>query len=162
MTKFWITHGTTDYLKSLRDKNENLLVMEELDGDAMAMIEGDEQHVITEGREFEVVEAIGELKKYGYIVLNNIPVTSEGGPILESRFKQRSGKIESAEGFEAFRILRPTSNHTYVILTQWKHVDDFMNWKNSQDFKKAHSNQEEKPAYADGPAYITQLDVLEP
>ncbi|GEL78379.1 antibiotic biosynthesis monooxygenase family protein [Tenuibacillus multivorans] len=162
MTKLWLTHGTTDYLSSLREKEESLIVMEELDGDAMAMIEGEKQDVLKEPREFKVVESVGNLEPYGYIVLNNIPVTSEGGPILESRFKQRSGSIESQEGFVAFRILRPTNGNTYIILTQWKQVDDFMQWKDSRDFKKAHQKQEEKPPYVDGPSYITQLDVIEP
>ncbi|MFD2639440.1 antibiotic biosynthesis monooxygenase family protein [Piscibacillus salipiscarius] len=162
MKKLWLTHGTRDFLLSLRDKNESLIVMEELDGDAKAVIEGEEQHVLKEPREYEIVEEIGELKQYGYMVLNNIPVTSEGGPILEDKFKQRSGSIESAEGFEAFRILRPTRDNTYIILTQWKHVDDFMQWKNSQDFKKSHANQEQKPSYVSGHSYVTQLDVIEP
>ncbi|RPF52035.1 antibiotic biosynthesis monooxygenase family protein [Aquisalibacillus elongatus] len=162
MKKLWITFGTKDFLKQLQEKNEKLIVMQELDGDAMAMMEGEEQHVLKEPREFEIVEGIGELKQYGYIVLNNIPVTPEGGPILEDKFRQRSGSIETQEGFEAFRILRPTRNHTYVILTQWKQVDDFLQWKNSQDFKHSHKKQEEKPSYVQGHSYVTQLDVLEP
>ncbi len=157
-----MTLGTKDFLLSLRDQNEKLIVMEELDGDARAIIEDEEQHVLKEPREYDIVEAIGDLKPYGYIVLNNIPVTSEGGPILENKFKQRSGSIESAEGFVAFRILRPTRDNTYVILTQWRQVDDFMQWRNSQDFKKSHAKQEESPTYVSGHSYVTQLDVIEP
>ena len=53
------------------------------------------------------------------IVLNNIPVTPEGRPLFEARFKNRAGKIENQPGFKALRVLRPKDSDTYIVLTLW-------------------------------------------
>ena len=78
--------------------------------------------------------------------MNNIPVTEEGRPLLEYRFKNRAGLIESEPGFIAIRVLRPIKSDTYVILTVWQKESDFLKWTNSKSFHQAHNKKQRREA----------------
>ncbi|WP_035512599.1 antibiotic biosynthesis monooxygenase family protein [Halalkalibacillus halophilus] len=160
MKQFWITSGTYDYLKSLKAKDNSVVVMEG-EETAVAFKEGQEEAPFEEARHYEIVDEVGNLSDEGYVVLNNIPVTSEGRPLFEERFKDRAGTIENEEGFLAIRILRPTRNNTYVVFTEWDSEASFKKWRESQAFEKAHQksgpDSGEKPSFIDGPSYLTKL-----
>lgn len=74
--------------------------------------------------------------------------------------------IENEPGFQAFKLLRPHNNQTYVVLTQWEKESDFETWKNSQSFKQSHKSssdkKEEKPSYSAGPSYAKKYQVIQP
>ncbi|PKR78288.1 antibiotic biosynthesis monooxygenase [Halalkalibacillus sediminis] len=163
MNKLWITHGTTDYLTSLKEKDNSIVVSEDEDK-AVAFIEGESQEVFKEAHEYEVIDHEGSLSQEGFIVLNNIPVTQEGRPIFEDRFKNRAGKIEDTEGFQAIRILRPKNSNTYIVFTQWKDEASFKQWRESKAFDKAHQKSgpesKEKPSFIAGESYLTKLNVV--
>ncbi|KGX92620.1 hypothetical protein N781_14940 [Pontibacillus halophilus JSM 076056 = DSM 19796] len=159
----YMTKGTTDYLSKLQaNASESIWLMQNEDG-ALAYYEGD-NNPFQEPLTYEVVDHVNELKQEGYVVLNNIPVTDEGRPIFEDRFKNRAGAIEDTPGFQAIRILRPTGgDQTYVVFTQWKDELSFLDWKESQAFQKAHRNNgpqsKEKPSYIAGPSYLTKYHM---
>ncbi|MDO7486404.1 antibiotic biosynthesis monooxygenase [Peribacillus frigoritolerans] len=101
--------------------------------------------IFSSPRKYEVVDGKGNLQDHGYVVMNNIPVSEEGRPVFEHRFKNRAGFIENEPGFVALRILRPINSETYVILTIWEKQADFLNWKNSSSFKMAHNSDSKPP-----------------
>lgn len=167
MMTVYMTNGTLDYLTKLQNKyfTEAIFLMEEEDG-GLAYYEGDKE-IFDEPRTFDLVDGKGELNNQGYVVMNNIPVTDEGRPLFEDRFKNRAGTIENSPGFQALRILRPKHGNTYVVMTQWQNEESFENWKNSQAFQKAHQHSDsnkakEKPSFAAGPAYITKYTMAQP
>jgi heme-degrading monooxygenase HmoA len=98
--------------------------------------------------------------------MNNIPVSEEGRPVFEHRFKNRAGFIENEPGFVALRVLRPINSETYVILTIWEKQADFLNWKNSGSFKMAHNSDSKAPVtnssqkMFSGEAYVTQYTLV--
>ena len=97
--------------------------------------------------------------------MNRISVNPEFAEQFEDRFKNRAGNVESMEGFQAIRILRPVKGNTYVVLTQWRNAQDFEDWKNSQSFENAHKNSgpkhKEKPSFIDGKPYITKFQMIQ-
>lgn len=141
--KIYITTGTYDFLRSILQKYEHeMMILMENEENALLLHETEKKSVFKSPQSYEVIDSSGQLdKKSGFFVLNHIPVTDEGRPILEYRFKNRTGDLEKAPGYKAFRLLRPLKSDTYIVLTCWKDEQSFQNWKHSKAFEKAHSNQ---------------------
>lgn len=157
----FMTTGTYEYMKKMRDKHpeENMVVMQG-ENTTLILHETEGKSIFQTPRRFEVVDGTGEFKEKGFFVFNNIPVTEEGRPIFEHRFKNRAGAIENEPGYVAFRVLRPLDSDTYVVLTEWESPVFFEKWKESQAFSKAHSKSENaapaKPVNIfSGSSYVT-------
>ncbi|WP_050182742.1 antibiotic biosynthesis monooxygenase family protein [Domibacillus robiginosus] len=164
--KVFITTGTYDFLKTIQKKHssENMLLMDGTGGAALVH-ETDGKTVFSTPRRYEVVDGAGALVNRGYAVLNNIPVTDEGRPLFEHRFKNRAGAIENQPGFLSIRVLRPLDTDTYVIFTQWENPAAFENWKSSQAFNEAHKKRgtevglDQKPHIFSGKSYVTTFTI---
>ena len=117
-------------------------------------------------RKYEVIDSFGTFEEAQYVVMNNIPVTDEGRPLFEYRFKNRKRNIENQAGFIAIRVLRPLSSNTYVILTFWENQSAFEKWKESESFQKTHnkpnaSTGAQPSDIFSGPSYITTYSIAE-
>lgn len=157
----YMTTGTYEYMRKMRDEHpeENMVVMQG-ENTTLILHETEGKSIFQTPRRYEVVDGTGEFKEKGFFVYNNIPVTEEGRPIFEHRFKNRAGAIESEPGYVAFRVLRPLDSDTYVVLTEWESPAFFEKWKESQAFSKAHSKPESaqttKPVNIfSGSSYVT-------
>lgn len=112
-------------------------------------------------RKYEVIQSAGNFSDQGFIVCNNIPVSAEGRPVFEYRFKNRAMNADERPGFIAMRVLRPLSNDTYIVMTMWESESDYNRWKNSEAFQKAHTTSyTKKPSkiFA-GPSYVSTFIV---
>ncbi|MYL51175.1 antibiotic biosynthesis monooxygenase [Halobacillus litoralis] len=164
--KVSMTNGTLNYLSKLSQQHPeaSLFFMQDQDK-TVAYYEGEDTSIFEEGRNYETVDHVGTMQSNGYVVMNNIPVSDEGRPVFEDRFKKRAGNVENREGFQAIRILRPLKGNTYVVLTQWRSEQDFEDWKNSKSFDEAHKKSgpqhQKKPSFIDGDAYITKYQMIE-
>lgn len=162
----FITTGTYNFMKTLQKKHasEKIILMESAEG-ATLLHETNNKTIFQSPRKYEVIDASGELADYGFVVCNNIPVTDEGRPIFEYRFKDRARAIENTPGFVAIRVLRPLNSDTYVILTQWQDRESFTNWKDSKEFKQAHETQKpeagvnKQPHIFSSPSYVTTYNI---
>ncbi|MDY0396035.1 antibiotic biosynthesis monooxygenase [Virgibacillus halophilus] len=140
--KAFMTTGSYELLKKIAEKHRNLqFIYMQGTGGTLAYYEDEGNSVFSSGRDFEILLTKGEIKKEGFVAMNNIPVMEEGQPVFEEQFRQRQENIESAAGFQAFRLLKPCSGHTYIVLTQWNSAKDFEDWKASPQFKAAHDKQ---------------------
>lgn len=95
------------------------------------------------------------------VKVNAITVPRERFDAFAERFASRAGKVSSAEGFEAFELLRPNDDRDVcLVYTRWRSEDDFLAWVKSPDFAAGHSQHRE-----DGPvgtaSEIWSFDVLE-
>lgn len=162
----FIASGTPDFLEKLKQKHpgETMLLMQGTDH-ALLLHETGQKTVFSQPRRYEIIDQAGNMAAAGFAVFNNIPVTDEGRPLFEYRFKQRARLIESEPGFIAIRVLRPLDSDTYVILTLWENENAFLKWQQSKAYDKAH----QKRGTADGidqektifprPSYVTQYYV---
>lgn len=165
----FMTSGTHDYLKTLKTKHaDQTMILLEGPDNSVLVHETDRDSVFQEPKKFEVLDSSGDLQNHGFVVINNIPVSDEGRPIFEYRFKNRAGAVEEVDGFTAIRVLRPLEADTYAILTQWKDQQSFTNWQNSQAYAKAHEKRgteegldaSKKSAFP-RPSYVTKFSVAE-
>ncbi|WP_164669558.1 antibiotic biosynthesis monooxygenase family protein [Virgibacillus doumboii] len=159
----FMTNGTFDFLKKLEDKHPKIDFFY-MNGESSTLVyyEADnKKSVFSSGRAYASVIETGQMQKSGFVVMNNISVTEDGTETFEERFKLRQQNVDSMPGFQAFRLLRPKSGNTYVVLTQWATETDFENWKNSDQFKKAHKDGGTKPPayFADRP-FITTYRMI--
>jgi heme oxygenase (mycobilin-producing) len=95
------------------------------------------------------------------VKINAITVPRERFEAFERRFAARAGKVSSAEGFEAFELLRPNDDRDIcLVYTRWRSEEDFRNWMQSADFKAGHAQHD-----TDGPvgtdSELWSFDVLE-
>lgn len=163
---FYVTFGTPEYLAktAAEHSDENMLLMQNEDK-GILLHESDSASLFKEPKKYEVLDGVGDFKTGSYAVLNNIPVTDEGRPLFEQRFKERARMIENEPGFAAIRVLRPVQDDTYVILTLWDKEESFKNWQQSQSYAKAHKKRgtsegmDQKPIFP-RPSYVTTYQAV--
>lgn len=157
MSYIHFTVGTRDFLEKSRLNNENLIITFGA-GETMLIEEatGQSSSFVTP-RSYRVIDSIGTLEEVGFFVLNHIPVTDQGKPIFEHNFKNRESNLEDFAGFVAFRLLKPLTGDTYIVLTEWTDRRYFEMWKESQSFKKAH---DKKPATSEGPHIFSSASYV--
>ncbi|GLB58814.1 antibiotic biosynthesis monooxygenase family protein [Cytobacillus sp. NCCP-133] len=166
--KIYMTIGTYDYLKKIEEKhpNENIITMQN-PGNALLIHETSGDTIFKEPRSYEVIDSSGSFDQARFAVLNNIPVTDEGRPLFEHRFKNRAGLIENEPGFAAIRVLRPIESNTYIILTLWQNEKSFRDWQDSYAYEKAHEKRgtesgiDRQPQIFSSPSYVTKYYIPE-
>ncbi|MCL6572820.1 MAG: antibiotic biosynthesis monooxygenase [Bacillus sp. (in: Bacteria)] len=137
----YMTAGTFEFLKKIETKNinEKMVTMENENG-ALILHETMNGTIFKEPRRYEVLESFGEIRREGFVVMNNIPVTMEGRPLFEHQLKNQRRKLVNENGFMATRTLRPLSSNTYVILTVWEKEFHYQEWQNSESFFESHKH----------------------
>ncbi len=137
----YMTTGTHGFLQKLMESHpeEEMILMQ--GGDALLLHETNGESVFESPRSYEVVDQTGNLPHSGFVVFNNIPVSDEGRPLFEYRFKNRAGLIEEVAGFIAIRVLRPLNSDTYSIMTVWEDEKSFQGWQESKQYQKAHEKR---------------------
>ncbi|CEG23484.1 Heme-degrading monooxygenase HmoB [Planococcus massiliensis] len=157
----FMTTGTYEFMKKMREKHpQETMVLMQGENTTLLLHETEGKTIFQTPRRYEVVDGTGTFKEKGFFVMNHIPVTDEGRPIFEHRFKNRAGAVENEPGYVAFRVLRPVDSDTYVVLTEWESPAFYEKWKESQAFSKAHETQADAPAEKrqhifSGSSYIT-------
>lgn len=82
------------------------------------------------------------------VKINAIDVPAERGDEIAARFAARAGQVEQSDGFEEFRLLRPTDGRTtWLVYTRWRDEEAFKAWLGSQSFTQGHA----RPQGAGGP-----------
>ena len=95
------------------------------------------------------------------VKINAITVPKDRFDEFERRFASRAGKVESAEGFESFELLRPNDDREVcLVVTRWRSEDDFQNWLKSADFAAGHS-QHRASGLVGTSSELWSFDVLE-
>src|SRR5690625_6034402 len=84
--KAFMTNGTLDVLKSIAKKHPDIdFYYMNSDTSSLAYYEDKAKNIFSSGRGYEVLITKGKIREEGYIVMNNIPVTDEGQPILDRK-----------------------------------------------------------------------------
>jgi heme-degrading monooxygenase HmoA len=137
--KIYLASGTPEFMEMIREKHkkEKMIVMYG-EGNTTLLHETEGKTVFQTPRRYEVIDSSGTLEEYGRFAFDNITVTDEGRPVFEHYFKNNIGSIETEPGFIAFRLLRPLTSDTYIILTQWSDFSYFHRWKNSPAYEQVH------------------------
>lgn len=154
MMNLFMTSGTIDFLSRLKERHpEKQLVLMASDFSALLLHETKGKTIFNEPRCYEVIDSVGEIGENGFVVMNHIPITDEGRPLFEYRFKNRQRLVERQTGFVAIRVLRPIQGNTFVILTVWEDEYDFNRWRQSNDYQHAHprNNKYQRDIFAGSP-----------
>ena len=95
------------------------------------------------------------------VKINAITVPRERFDEFAERFASRAGKVEEAQGFESFDLLRPNDERNLcLVVTRWRSEEDFMNWVKSPDFAAGHSQHRERGPVGTN-SEIWSYDLLE-
>ena len=95
------------------------------------------------------------------VKINAITVARERFPEFEQRFASRAGRVSSAEGFEAFELLRPNDDRDVcLVITRWRSEEDFKAWVAGPDFRAGHA-QHRSGGPVGTSSEIWSFDVLE-
>jgi len=160
----YITTGTFDFLEKIKNKypNETMILMQN-GQNSLLLHESSEKSVFEVPRKYEVVDGSRELINKGLAVFNHVPVTDEGRPVFEYRFKERISAITQVSGFLAIRLLRPLKGDTYVGFILWENEKAYSDWKHSSSYEEAHKadTEAEFKSIFSGPAYFTQYVIPE-
>lgn len=78
-----------------------------------------------------------------FVAINAITVPEGKGDELAKRFAARAGQVDSQDGFEEFRLLRPADDRdTWLVMTTWRDREAFEAWVGSQAFQHGHARPE--------------------
>lgn len=95
------------------------------------------------------------------VKVNAITVPRERFGEFAERFASRAGRVEQAEGFEAFELLRPNDDRELcLVVTRWRSEEDFRAWVASPDFAAGHRQHREGGPVGTA-SEIWSFDVLE-
>jgi heme oxygenase (mycobilin-producing) len=95
------------------------------------------------------------------VKINAITVPQERFDDFAQRFADRAGRVEQADGFEGFELLRPNDGRdTCLVLTRWRAEEDFAAWMQSADFSAGHSQHREQGPVGTA-SEVWSFDVLE-
>ncbi|MBA2349749.1 MAG: antibiotic biosynthesis monooxygenase [Solirubrobacterales bacterium] len=95
------------------------------------------------------------------VKINAITVPAERREDFARRFANRAGRVEQAEGFEAFELLRPSDDRDLcLVVTRWRSEEDFRAWVASPDFAVGHAQHREEGPVGTA-SEIWSFDVLE-
>jgi heme oxygenase (mycobilin-producing) len=95
------------------------------------------------------------------VKINAITVPRERFAEFEQRFASRAGRVEEADGFEGFELLRPNDERNVcLVLTRWRSEEDFQTWMASRDFAAGHSQHRQSGPVGTG-SELWSFDVLE-
>ena len=139
----YLTSGTMDFMGTVRKRfaNETMIVMHGA-SNSVLLHETEGKTVFQTPQRYEVISSAGTLPENGFFAFNNIPITDEGRPIFEHRFKDSIQDISGEPGFVAYRLLRPLNSETYIVLTQWTSKVFLNLWLESPTYKKLHESIE--------------------
>jgi heme-degrading monooxygenase HmoA len=95
------------------------------------------------------------------VKINAITVPRDRFDEFEQRFAARAGRVSSAEGFEAFELLRPNDDRDVcLVITRWRSEDDFRAWMSGPDFAAGHGQHRERGPVGTA-SELWSFDVLE-
>jgi heme oxygenase (mycobilin-producing) len=95
------------------------------------------------------------------VKINAITVPQERFDEFAERFANRAGRVEQADGFESFELLRPNDGRDVcLVLTRWRSEEDFQAWMQSTDFSAGHS-QHRSSGPVGTASEVWSFDVLE-
>lgn len=95
------------------------------------------------------------------VKINAITVPRDRFDAFAQRFASRAGKVSSADGFEAFELLRPNDEREVcLVVTRWRSEDDFRAWMSSADFNAGHAQHREGGPVGTA-SELWSFDVLE-
>jgi heme-degrading monooxygenase HmoA len=95
------------------------------------------------------------------VKINAITVPRDRFEEFAERFASRAGKVEGAEGFESFQLLRPSDDRDVcLVVTQWRSEEDFVGWMKSPDFATGHAQHREGGPIGTA-SEVWSFDVLE-
>lgn len=165
--KLYITSGSIDFMESLQEKykNEKMIAMHGK-GNALLIHETEQKSLFATPIQYDIIEGNGALHEEGFFALNNVSVTDEGKPIFEHWILSHADKIPEQSGYIAYRLLRPLSGNTYVILTQWSGKIFFDRWKDSITYHKLlgtyekGTGLEKKPHMFSSAPYVTTYKTI--
>ena len=77
-----------------------------------------------------------------FVAINVLNVPKERAAVLEERFANRAGQVDSMDGFRHFELLRPVSGQEgYLVYTRWDSKEHFDAWVASMEFTQGHAQQ---------------------
>ncbi|MDQ6605356.1 MAG: antibiotic biosynthesis monooxygenase [Actinomycetota bacterium] len=95
------------------------------------------------------------------VKINAITVPRDRLEEFERRFAARAGRVDQADGFEGFELLRPNDEREVcLVLTRWRSEADFKAWMASSDFSAGHS-QHRQSGPVGSASELWSFDVLE-
>lgn len=96
-----------------------------------------------------------------FVVMNVLTVPAEMREVLEQRFANRAGEVETMDGFEHFELLRPVEGQdNYLVYTRWQSEEHFKAWASSPKFGSGHAQSSEKGPASTG-SQIWTFEVAE-
>jgi len=95
------------------------------------------------------------------VKINAITVERSRFDEFAERFAQRAGRVDQAEGFEAFDLLRPNDDRDVcLVITRWRSEEDFQAWVAGPGFAAGHSQHREQGPIGTS-SELWSFDVLE-
>lgn len=113
------------------------------------------------GRKFEVLYKHNNIRQFGFISMQNIPVLKEAIPIFEEKFKENKINLEKTSTLIGASLLKEHRKNNYILLTQWLSEKDYETWKKEEEAKESFfANMTRKSAYITSRPFTNTYHVV--
>lgn len=117
LMKFYITTGTYNFLESIKKKHPEENIHHYTRQDTTVLIhETTGESVFSQPRKYRVIESKGDFYDHEFLAASYIPVSDEMQHRFENHYIGVDGEFDHFDGFESFRLLKPTKGDTYMII----------------------------------------------
>ncbi|MGQ4527049.1 antibiotic biosynthesis monooxygenase family protein [Dermabacteraceae bacterium P13136] len=80
------------------------------------------------------------------VVTNQITLPAENADVIIERFKANGAKMECLDGYEGFRVCKPTdpADGRWIVITYWRDEDAYAAWRESRKYMDQHEKDVRK------------------
>lgn len=75
------------------------------------------------------------------IVTNEITIPAQRAEAVAAKFAHNSEQLHQFDGFEQFRLCRPSEGDRWLVITQWRDEDAYTAWRDSHAFRTHHPRE---------------------
>ncbi len=157
--KFYITYGTYGYLRQiqLNNKSHQLLIFSG-DDQSVMIDETENETVFQQPKSYRVLTRLGTLSADNFHALISIPTTEDHKYQLENKLENYVPSLDSSEGFNSFRLLKPIHSNIYKVFFGFTSRQAYEDFKKSSAFREHFSKEGVRPLAGSSSAHASYLE----
>lgn len=145
MNDMWasFTSGTYHFLQDLAKKNSqfDFYFMRHKQSTLVYYEHKRKKSIFVSGKTFSILHTAGSILPKGFVTMEHIPVTDDGGKLFQDRLAALFPELVERTGVTSMRALKQERKQEFVIMTQWKNERYEQLWKESPFHKEQDLRQ---------------------
>lgn len=93
------------------------------------------------------------------IVTNELTIPTDRAEAVAAKFARNSEDLHRFDGFEQFRLCRPSEGERWLVITQWRDEAAYTAWRDSHTYRAHHPREGQSQREQSAQSVITHYRV---